>query len=215
MSRLIVRCFSLSLDGYGAGPSQSMDDPLGVGGEDLHEWIVDTEGFNAEHRKEGGRQGVDSVMAAKGSDNIGAWILGRNMFGPVRGSWPDKSWKGWWGSSPPFHVPTFVLTNHAREPVDMQGGTTFHFVTEGIEAALERAQASAGGKDIRLGGGVSTLQQYLQAALVDEMHLAVAPKLLGRGESLFEMIDLKALGYSVLERIEGEKATHYTFVRDV
>jgi dihydrofolate reductase len=215
MSRLIVSCFSISLDGYGAGPSQSIDNPLGVGGEDLHEWIVDTEGFNAEHHKEGGRQGVDSGMAAKGSDNIGAWILGRNMFGPVRGPWPDESWKGWWGPNPPFHVPTFVLTNHAREPVEMQGGTTFHFVTGGIETALERAQTLAGGKNIRLGGGATTLQQYLRAALVDEMHLAIAPILLGRGESLLGGVDLKNLGYSCLQRIEGEKATHYIIVRDV
>ncbi len=215
MSRLIVRNFSISVDGYGAGPSQSIENPLGVGGEDLHEWIVDTEAFNAQHGKGGGRKGIDSDVAARHADNPGAWILGRNMFGPVRGPWPDNTWKGWWGPNPPYHVPTYVLTNHARDPIEMEGGTTFYFVTDGIETALKRAQASAGGKDITLGGGAATIQQYLRARLIEEMHVAVAPILLGQGESLFGGIDLQTLGYRIIDRIEGEKATHYTIGRDV
>jgi dihydrofolate reductase len=211
MSRLIVSWFSLSLDGYGAGPRQSREEPLGVGGEALHDWIVATRTFK--HGK-GGDTGIDDGFAARGKpDLFGAWILGRNMFGPIRGPWPDESWRGWWGKNPPYHVPAFVLTHHKRPPLEMEGGTVFHFVTEGIEAALERARAAAGRKDIRLGGGVATIRQYLQAKLIDEMHLAVEPMLLGDGEHLLSGIDLPSLGYKCTESVSGEKAVHYIIGR--
>src|SRR5262245_34779362 len=184
MSKLRVQSFSVSLDGFGAGPRQSLEHPLGVGGEALHRWFFSTRTFQRMFAGEGGEAGVDDDFAARGFANIGAWILGRNMFGPVRGPWPDDSWKGWWGANPPYHVPVFVLTHHARPPVAMEGGTTFHFVTDGIHAARERAREAAGGKDIRLGGGVDTIRQYLRAGLVDEMHLALSPALLGSGEAL-------------------------------
>jgi dihydrofolate reductase len=195
MSKLRVHCFSVSIDGYGAGPSQDRANPLGVGGLALHEWFFATRTFRRMHGQEGGTTGVDEDFAARGFENIGAWILGRNMFGPVRGPWPDEQWKGWWGDSPPYHTPVFVLTNHPRASITMEGGTTFHFVTDGIHAALERAQEAAGYQDIRLGGGVATLRQYLRAKLVDEMHLALAPVLLGSGESLLSGLDLPKLGY--------------------
>lgn len=214
MPRLLVSGFSISLDGYGAGPHQSTKDPLGIGGENLHAWLVTTRTFKRAHGGEGGDEaGVDEEFAAKGLTGNGAWILGRNMFGPVRGPWPDESWRGWWGKNPPYHTPVFVLTHHARQPVEMEGGTIFHFVTDGIHAALERARVAAGDQDIRLGGGVATIREYLQAQLIDEMHLAVSPILLGSGEHLLSGIDLPALGYECTECVPGEKAVHYVIAR--
>jgi dihydrofolate reductase len=209
MSRLKVQSFSVSLDGYGAGPNQSLHNPLGERGEQLHQWFRGTRTFQRMLGDETkGTDGPDEDFAARGFDNIGAWILGRNMFGPVRGPWPDDSWKGWWGDEPPYRVPVFVLTHHARAPLAMRGGTTFYFVTDGIEAALDRARQAAGGKDVRLGGGVSTIRQYLQAGLVDEMHLAIAPVLLGAGEALLTGIDLPALGFKCTEHVPTALATH-------
>jgi len=208
MSKLKVACFSVSADGFGAGPDQSLENPLGVGGEALHEWVFPTRTFQAMLGSPGGSTGVDDEFAAAGFANVGAWILGRNMFGPVRGAWPDETWRGWWGASPPYHVPVFVLTHHARAPLTMQGGTTFHFVTGGIHEALERAKASAPGKDVRIGGGTDTVRQYLQARLIDELHLAQRPVLLGRGENLFTGLNLRELGYECSQAIAGERATH-------
>jgi dihydrofolate reductase len=208
MSKLRVASFTLSLDGYGAGPDQSLATPLGVGGEELHGWMVDTRTFHAMVGKPGGRTGVDDDFTARGLENVGAWILGRIMFGAVRGAWPDESWKGWWGEEPPYHVPVFVLTHHERPAIEMKGGTTFHFVTGGIEEALERARDAAAGKDVRVGGGVSTIRQYLEAGLLDELHLAVSPILLGSGEALFVDLDLPALGYNVSAHVRTEKAMH-------
>jgi dihydrofolate reductase len=213
MSKLRVHTFSISLDGYGAGPHQSIENPLGVRGEALHEWILPTRTFHQMSRKPGGETGIDDQYVARGFDEIGAWILGRNMFGPVRGSWPDESWRGWWGKNPPYHTPVFVLTHHKRPPLEMEGGTVFHFVTEGIQSALERARAAAGQQDVRLGGGVATIRQYLQARLVDEMHLAVAPILLGAGEHLLAGLELPALGYTCTKSGAGEKAVHYVIAR--
>jgi dihydrofolate reductase len=213
MSKLRVNSFSVSLDGYGAGPNQSLLEPLGVGGETLHHWVVGTRTFRRIFRNEGGSTGVDDEFAQRGFANVGAWILGRNMFGPVRGAWPDESWRGWWGDNPPYHCDVFVLTRHARKSLTMQGGTTFHFVTGGIEEALERARKSSGGKDVRLGGGVATIQQYLRARLLDELHLAFAPVLLGSGEALFKDIDLPALGYEVTEHVATPAATHIVLTR--
>jgi dihydrofolate reductase len=208
MSKLRVHAFSISLDGYGAGPHQALEHPLGVGGMALHGWSHQTRTFRKLFGSEGGETGVDDDLIAQAFANIGAWILGRNMFGPVRGPWPDESWKGWWGDNPPYHVPVFVLTHHARQPVTMQGGTTFHFVTDGIEVALRRAREAAGGKDIRLGGGVATIRQYLQAGLIDEMHVAISPVLLGSGEHLLEGLDLPKLGYRVARHVPTAVATH-------
>jgi dihydrofolate reductase len=209
MTKLRVANFSISLDGYGAGPNQSLDEPLGQGGMALHDWFRATRTFKAMVTGEsGGETGPDDAFAAQGMDNLGAWILGRNMFGPVRGPWPDDSWRGWWGDEPPYHVPVFVLTKHAREPLAMHGGTTFHFVTEGIHAALERATEAAAGRDIRLGGGVATIQQYLRARLVDEMHLAIAPVLLGSGEHLLAGLDLVKLGYEIASHVATGTVTH-------
>jgi dihydrofolate reductase len=208
MSKLRVNSFSISIDGYGAGPNQSLENPLGVGGESLHEWIVATRTFQQMSGNEGGTTGVDDDFAARGFDNIGAWILGRNMFGPVRGPWPDDSWKGWWGDTPPYHTPVFVLTNHPRESIAMDGGTTFHFVTDGIHAALERARQAAKGQDVRLGGGVATIRQYLAAGLIDEIHIAISPILLGSGEHLFANLDALALGYHCTEHVGTAGATH-------
>jgi dihydrofolate reductase len=212
MPKLRVHAFAVSLDGYGAGPRQDRDNPLGKGGAGLHEWFYPTRTFQTMLGKDG-TTGIDDEFAARGFDNIGAWILGRNMFGPVRGPWPDESWRGWWGEKPPYRVPVFVLTHHARPPLEMAGGTVFHFVTDGIEAALARAQQAAGGRDVRLGGGVATIRQYLEARLVDEMHIAVAPVLLGGGEALFVGIDLPALGYEVTGHAPSEKATHVVISR--
>ncbi|MDS7596755.1 dihydrofolate reductase family protein [Agrobacterium tumefaciens] len=208
MSRLIVRSFSISLDGYGAGPEQSLESPLGVNGETLHNWAFSTRTFRKMFGQDGGSTGIDDEFAAGGFENIGAWILGRNMFGPVRGPWPDEDWKGWWGEEPPYHVPVFVLTNHPRASFDMKGGTTFHFITHGIDEALDAAKAAAGGKDVRLGGGVSTIRQYMQAQLIDDLHLAQSPVFLGKGENLFAGLDLPALGYQCRETVRGENATH-------
>src|SRR5687767_4867333 len=213
MARLVTRSFTISLDGYGAGPHQSVENPLGVGGEELHDWLVSTRTFKRLQRKDGGDTGIDEDFAARGFEDIGAWILGRNMFGPIRGPWPDESWRGWWGANPPYHSPAFVLTHHPRPSLEMQGGTVFHFVTEGIGAALERARAAAGSQDIRLLGGAATIRQYLEASLVDEMHLAVAPILLGSGEHLLGGLDLPALGYKVAKCVPGERAVHYVISR--
>jgi dihydrofolate reductase len=209
MSRLIVHSFTISLDGYGAGPNQSQATPLGEGGEELHEWLVETRMFKQMGKREGGSTGIDNDVAEQGMANIGAFILGRNMFGPIRGPWPDDAWRGWWGKNPPYHTPTFVLTHHARAPQEMEGGTTFHFVTDGIRAALDRARSAAGDKDIRLLGGAATIRQYLKAGLVDQMHVAVSPRLLGAGEPLFAGLDLLGLGYRCIRYTAGEKAAHY------
>jgi dihydrofolate reductase len=208
MGKLRVHNFAVSVDGYGAGPDQSRADPLGVGGESLHGWAVVTRTFQQMLGKDGGSTGVDDDFMQRGFNNIGAWILGRNMFGPIRGAWPDDSWKGWWGDSPPYHAPVFVLTNHPRASIAMDGGTTFHFVTDGIDAALQRAREAAGGQDVRLGGGVATIRQYLSAGLVDEMHLAVAPILLGSGEHLLGGLDAIKLGYRVSEHVPTPNVTH-------
>jgi len=209
MSRLIVRCFGVSLDGFGAGPAQSEEHPIGVDGQDIMQWFFPTRVFQSMHGAgSGGETGVDNSIAEKGFENVGAWIMGRNMFGPVRGPWPDDSWKGWWGDEPPYHCDVFVLTHHARKPLAMKGGTTFHFVTDGPRAALELAKKAAGGKDVRVGGGVATVRAYLKEGLVDEAHFAMRPILLGRGEALFAGLDLRALGYQVAETVNGERATH-------
>ena len=208
MSRLRVQSFAVSLDGFGAGPEQSLQNPLGVRGPELMEWFFHTRFWRAMHQQDGGEAGVDHAIAEQGFANIGAWILGRNMFGPVRGPWPDESWKGWWGDEPPYHVPVYVLTHHPRAPLPMKGGTTFHFVTDGIHAALEHAKAAAGGRDVRLGGGVSTVRQYLRAGLIDELHLAIRPVLLGSGEHLLRDIDARALGYECSKYVAGERALH-------
>jgi dihydrofolate reductase len=213
MSRLRVQCFSISLDGYGAGPEQSLKDPLGVGGESLHQWFVPTRTFRAMFGKDGGTTGPDDDFAARSIANLGACILGRNMFGPVRGPWPDDTWKGWWGDNPPYHVPVFVLTHYPRASITMAGGTTFHFVTDGIEAALKRATEAAGGKDIRLGGGVATVREYLIAGLIDEMHVAISPVLLGSGEHLLGGIDLTRLGFECTEHVPTANATHVVLTR--
>jgi dihydrofolate reductase len=214
MPKLRVQSFSISLDGYGAGPNQSQENPLGVGGEALHEWVLPTRTFQRMRGKEGGSTGTDEEFAARGFSNLGAWILGRNMFGPVRGPWPDNSWRGWWGDNPPYHVPVFVLTHHARSPISMQGGTTFHFVTEGIHAAYQRAMEAAGGKDVRLGGGVATIREYLNTGLIDEMHLAISPVLLGSGEHLLAGIDLPSLGFKCSEHVPTAAATHVVLTRE-
>lgn len=209
MSQLRVESFTISLDGFGAGPNQSLDNPLGVGGAGLHGWAMKTKTFRQMFGKEGGSTGTDDDFATRGFRNVGAWILGRNMFSPSRGPWPpDDSWKGWWGDEPPYHCDVFVLTHHARPPLEMQGGTVFHFVTEGIHEALRRARAAAGDKDVRLGGGVATIQQYLRERLIDELHLAISPVLLGSGERLLAGIDLVALGYHCVAHVNTPNATH-------
>lgn len=213
MPRLRVHCFAVSLDGFGAGPDQSLDNPMGRGGMALHDWAFGTRTFRTMFGQQGGTTGIDDRFAVRGFENVGAWILGRNMFGPVRGPWPDESWKGWWGENPPYHVPVFVHTHHARQPLVMEGGTTFQFVGEPIEAVLARAKQAAGDKDVRLGGGVATIRQYLRARLIDEMHLAMAPVLLGRGEALFAGLDLAGLGYRVSEHVATEAATHVVVSR--
>ncbi len=211
MSRLRVESFSLSLDGFGAGPNQNLENPLGQNGMRVHEWFFPTETFNKMVGKPGGTTGIDNQFASRGFDGIGANIMGRNMFGPIRGEWTDEEWKGWWGPNPPYHSPVFVLTHHERKPLEMEGGNIFYFVTDGIESALKQAQKAAGGKDIRLNGGVSTIRQYLTKGLVDYMHLAVSPKILGAGENLFHGLDLVKCGYAVKESVNGENATHMIF----
>ena len=216
MSKLRVNAFSISIDGYGAGPRQSLDNPLGERGQSLHEWVFGTPTFQAMHgdfaehlkRDKVADGDVDETFAARSFENLGAWIMGRNMFTPERGPWRDPSWKGWWGDNPPYHVPVFVLTSHAREPLEMEGGTTFYFVTDGIHSALERAKKAANGKDVRIGGGAATIRQYLSARLIDELHLAISPVILGSGESLFNGLDLASLGYKCTQHAASSKATH-------
>lgn len=221
MSKLRVNAFSVSLDGYGAGPAQALENPMGVGGMALHQWVFGTKTFQKMHGDfaesligdQVGRGGVDDDFAARGFLNLGAWILGRNMFAPSRGPWTDDGWQGWWGENPPYHVPVFVLSHHARAPISMAGGTTFHFVTDGIYAALERAKEAAQGRDVRLGGGAATIRQYLSAGLIDELHLAVSPVLLGRGEPLLSGIDTVSLGYKCTEHASSERATHVVLTK--
>ena len=208
MAKLCVRSFAVSLDGYGAGPGQDLQHPLGLRGPELMEWFFPTNVWRTMQGLGAGETGVDNTIAEQGMSGLGAWILGRNMFGPVRGAWPDDSWKGWWGDEPPYHTPVFVLTHYARPSLKMAGGTEFHFVTDGIHAALERAKAAAGDRDVRLGGGVSTIREYLNAGLIDELHLVMRPVLLGAGENLLNGIDLRALGYECDRSVSGERATH-------
>src|SRR6185312_1239362 len=217
MSKLVVHSFSVSLDGYAAGLNQDLENPIGVGGLQVFQWFFPTRTFQRMHRNADGETSVDDYVAARGFENIGAFILGRNMFGPVRGdwnSWPEE-WRGWWGDEPPYHTPVFVLTHHARVPLEMKGGTTFHFVTDGIHSALEQAKKAAGDKDVRVGGGVSTIRQYLSVGLIDELHLAIVQVLLGEGEHLLGGLNLPALGYECAERLEGERATHVTLQKRV
>ncbi len=213
MSKLRVHTFSISIDGYGAGPNQDLEHPLGVGGPELFDWFFHTRTWQRMHGNQDGETGADDHVAAQGFDGIGAWILGRNMFGPVRGPWPDDEWKGWWGDEPPYHTPVFVLTHHPRAPLTMKGGTVFRFVTDGIHAALQQAKDAADGRDVRLGGGVSTIRQYLRAGLIDELHLAIAPVLLGTGEHLLSGIDMRALGYECAEHIAGTRAAAHVILR--
>ena len=208
MAKLRVQAFSISLDGFGAGPDQGLQQPLGAGGESLHEWLIPTRTFQQTHGDGDGTSGVNEDFAARSFENIGAWILGRNMFGPIRGAWPDEAWQGWWGDNPPYHTDVFVLTHYPRAPIRMDGDTTFHFVTEDIHAALERAKAAAKGRDVRLGGGVATIRQYLRAGLIDEMHVAIAPVVLGSGEHLFNGIDLLKLDYRCVEHVSSPEAMH-------
>jgi dihydrofolate reductase len=208
MSKVEVGAFSVSIDGFGAGPRQDLQNPLGVRGTELHNWFFHTEMFKKMQGQSGGTTGIDNDFAAQSFENVGAWILGRNMFGPVRGPWKDDSWKGWWGDNPPYHTPVFVLTHHARSPLAMEGGTTFHFVTDGLQPALKKAKESAQGKEVRIGGGVSVIRQYLIAGQIDEMHLAVTPVLLGEGEHLFYGINLHQLGFRLIRTVAGENATH-------
>jgi len=208
MGKVKVSAFSISIDGFGAGPGQSKENPLGIGGLALHEWAFATRTFRRMFGQEGGSTGIDEGFAARSFENVGAWIMGRNMFGPVRGPWPDDTWKGWWGANPPYHVPVYVLTHHARDPIVMEGKTTFYFVTHGIRAALEQAKASASGKHVRIGGGVATIQEFLRARLIDELHLAISPVLLGSGERLFAGLDMVTLGYRCAEHVTTDKVTH-------
>jgi dihydrofolate reductase len=213
MPKLRVESFSISLDGYGAGPDQDLSNPLGVGGRALHEWAFATRTFQRMFGHEGGATGTDDEFAARGFNKIGAWIIGRNMFGPIRGPWPDENWKGWWGDNPPYHTPVFVLTHHPRASIAMNGGTTFHFVTDGIHAAWERAEEAAKDQGVRVSGGVATIQQYLRAGLIDEMHLAISPTVLGSGESLFAGIDALKLGYQCTAHVPTPNATHVVLTR--
>lgn len=216
MTRVRVESFTISLDGYGAGPGQDIDNPLGVGGTDLHQWVFQTRTFQKGlFGSDNGTTGIDDDFAARGFENVGAWILGRNMFSPIRGPWPDMTWKGWWGDNPPYHVPVFVLTHYPRPAIQMEGNTTFHFVTGGIYDALEQARKAANGLDVRIGGGPHTVQQYLRAGLVDEMHIAIVPILLGSGERLFENVDLRTLGYKCVQHVSSEMATHVVLKRHV
>lgn len=215
MPKVRVGCFSVSLDGFGAGVRQDINNPLGVRGPEMFSWFFQTDVFNKMHGEGGGSTGIDNQMALAAFENVGAWILGRNMFGPVRGPWPDDSWKGWWGDTPPYHVPVFVLTHHARAPLEMKGGTTFYFVTDGIDSALKQAKAAAAGKDVRIGGGVSTIRQYLQAGAIDEMQLALSPVLMGEGEHLFSGINLHQLGFTQIKTVAGENATHVMMKKNV
>ncbi|WP_192363496.1 dihydrofolate reductase family protein [Mesorhizobium mediterraneum] len=213
MSKLRVNAFTLSIDGFGAGPDQDLKEPLGIGGEALHKWMLGIRTFRNMSGEDGGTTDTDDAFVTRSFEDIGAWIMGRNMFGPIRGPWPDDTWKGWWGDNPPYHVPVFVLTHFPRDPIVMDGGTTFYFVTDGIHSALEKAKAAADGKDVRLGGGVATIRQYLQEKLVDDMHLAMSPMLLGSGENLFAGIDMPRLGYRCSEQVATPLATHLIIKR--
>ncbi|MBB3137798.1 dihydrofolate reductase [Rhizobium pisi] len=213
MSKVRVAGFSVSVDGFGAGPEQSLNDPLGKRGPDMFQWFFHTRTFRAMTGKDDGSSGIDEDYASRAMANFGAFILGRNMFGPIRGEWPDDAWKGWWGPNPPYHTPTYILTHHPREPIVMEGGTTFYFITGGIHEALEKAKAAAGAKDVKIGGGVSTVRQYLQAGLIDELHFAVSPVVLGQGEAMFSGIDLPALGFRVTEHVASEHATHIVLAK--
>lgn len=213
MSKVKVAGFGVSLDGFSAGTGQSLENPLGVRGPELFQWFFPTQTFRQMQGKDDGETGVDDQFAVRAMAGFGAFILGRNMFGPIRGEWPDDQWKGWWGDNPPYHAPTFILTHHARPPIEMQGGTTFHFITGGIEEALQKARAAAGTKDVKIGGGVETVRQYIQAGHVDEIHLAVAPVVLGEGESLFGGLDLRALGYRTVEHVPTARATHIVLAK--
>jgi dihydrofolate reductase len=213
MAKVRVGSFSISIDGFGAGPDQDLEHPLGVRGMEMHQWVFATKTFHAMTGEDGGASGVDDDYAARSMAGMGAWILGRNMFGPIRGDWPDEEWKGWWGDTPPYHCPVFILTHHARAPITMNGGTVFHFVTSGIDEALALAKDAAGERDIRIGGGVATIRQYLLAGAIDELHLAITPVLLGQGEALFAGLDLPAMGYAVTERAQGEGAMHVILTR--
>lgn len=208
MQKLRVESFTISIDGFGAGPKQDLENPMGIGGKDLHKWAMATKTFQNMFGADNGTIGIDNDFAERGFSNIGAWILGRNMFGPIRGSWHDENWKGWWGDTPPYHVPVFILTNYPRKSIEMAGGTTFHFVTDGIHAALKRAFDSAEGRDVRLGGGVNVIQQYLNEKLIDEMHIAISPILMGSGENLFSNNNLISLGYKCTDHVSTENATH-------
>ena len=214
MTKLRVESYTISLDGFGAGPNQSLENPLGVGGTTLHQWAFPTRTFQSHlFGNNNGETGIDEDFAARGFRNVGAWIMGRNMFGPVRGPWPDESWKGWWGDNPVYHTHVFVLTHHPRAPLEMEGGTTFHFVTEGIRVALDRAREAAHGKDVRIGGGASTIRQYLQERLIDELHIAISPVVLGSGERLFDGINLVDLGYACTQHVASPRATHIVLTR--
>jgi len=214
MSKVKVIAFSVSLDGFGAGTNQNLDNPLGTRGKELHTWMYATKTFHKIIGKDGGAEGIDNDLTENSFENVGAWIIGRNMFGPIRGEWKDEDWKGWWGEDPPYHVPVFVLTHHERNPIKMKGGTIFYFVTNGIKSALEEAKKVADGKDIRVGGGVSTLRQFLQAGYIDEIRLAFSPIFLGSGEHLFSGIDLPALGFTQIKKINGEGATHIALTKE-
>ncbi|HTL70886.1 MAG TPA: dihydrofolate reductase family protein [Candidatus Eisenbacteria bacterium] len=209
MGKVKVAGFSVSMDGFGAGPGQDLQNPMGRGGMQLHPWLLKTRMFRKMFGQDGGSTGADNDFAERSQQNVGAWILGRNMFGPVRGPWPNDEWKGWWGDEPPYHVPVFVLTHHARDPIPMKGGTTFYFVTDGIESALKKAKEAAKDRDVRIGGGVSTVRQYLRAGLIDEMHLAFSPVFLGQGENLLAGMDLPGLGFKPVERVVTDEATHF------
>lgn len=213
MGKVKVAAFAVSLDGFGAGPDQSLENPLGIRGTELHNWFFKTKAFQQMHGNGGGVEGIDNSFGERSFENIGAWIMGRNMFGPIRGPWANDEWRGWWGDNPPYHTPVFVLTHHKRPPLEMEGGTTFHFVTDGIESALKQAKEAANGRDIRIGGGVATVRQYLQAGLIDELHLAFSPILLGAGENLFAGINLPRMGFVVTEKAETADATHIVLNR--
>ena len=213
MTRVRVHNYTISLDGYGAGPRQTREEPLGVGGEDLHRWYIPTRTFQRMMKKEGGTTGVDDDFAARYLGGVGAYVMGRNMFGPIRGPWPDDEWRGWWGKNPPYHVPVFVLTHHARSPIEMEGGTVFHFVTGGADEAMERAKEAAQGKDVQIGGGASTIRQYLERGMIDELHVAISPMLLGSGEHLLYGLDLPALGYEVTTHAPSPNATHIVLTK--
>ena len=213
MTRVRVHNFTISLDGYGAGPRQTLENPLGVGGESLHKWFIPTRAFQRINGKNGGTTGIDDDIAGRFGQGVGAWIMGRNMFGPIRGPWPDDDWRGWWGDDPPYHGPVFVLTHHAHQSIEMEGGTVFHFVTGGPLDAMKRAKEAAEGKDVQIGGGVSTVRQYLEARLIDDLHVAISPILLGSGENLWYGLDLTALGYECTSHVATAAATHVVLTR--